>query len=64
MIIDSIARLNIKNMSQYLPESFERPCRNTKVELDLVNYAVKIDLKRSKDTDTSTLASKTDFLNF
>ena len=64
MIIDSIARLNIKNKSQYFPVSFERPCRNTKVELDLVNYAVKTDLKRSKDTDTSTLASKTDFLNF
>ena len=49
-------------MSQYFPESFERLCMNTKVELDLVNHAVKTDLKRSKGTDTFTLASRTDFL--
>ena len=35
-------------------------CKNWNVELDLSNYATKVDLTGASSIDTSTLASKTD----
>ena len=45
-------------MSQFFPEPYKRFCRNVKVELDLSNYATKVDMKRATGIDRSTLASK------
>ena len=36
---------------------------NVKVELDLSNYATKVDLKNATDVDTSDFAKKTDSAN-
>ena len=42
------------------PKSFER---SMKVELDLSNYATKLDLKNATGVDTSRFAKKTDLAN-
>ena len=42
------------------PKSFER---SVKVELDLSNYATKLDLKNATGVDTSRFAKKTDLAN-
>ena len=48
-------------MSQYFPQPYGPSGENVKVELDLSNFATKVDLKGTtgKNIDTSTLASKT-----
>ena len=45
-------------MSQYYPP-YKRSSNNIKVELDLVNYATKTDLKNITHVDVSSFASKT-----
>ena len=45
-------------MSQYFPP-YRSSGRNTKVELDLTNYATKTDLKNVTHVDVSSFASKT-----
>ena len=45
-------------MSQYYPP-YRRSSNNIKVELDLVNYATKTDLKNITHVDVSSFASKT-----
>ena len=45
-------------MSQYFPP-YRSSGRNTKVELDLTNYATKTDLKNVTHGDVSSFASKT-----
>ena len=47
-------------ISQYILESYEHSGGNVNVELDLSNYAVKVDLKGATGVDTSTLAQKLD----
>ena len=47
-------------MSQYIPESHEPSGRSVKFEFD---HATKVNIKKATDTDTSTLASKTDLAN-
>ena len=56
-------RDNIK-MSQYFFELLERSVGNVKVELDLSNNSMKVNLKRGKDIDTSSMASKTGLAGF
>ena len=63
MIVDLIARLMKKTLykiRQYFPEPYNFFGRNVKVELDLPNYATKVDLKNATGTDTSNLAAKSD----
>ena len=45
-------------MSQYFPP-YNNSSNNVKVELDLTNYATKIDLQNITHTDVSSFASKT-----
>ena len=45
-------------MSTYYPP-YKSSSNNIKVELDLTNYAAKIDLKNITHTDVSSCASKT-----
>ena len=45
-------------MSTYYPP-YKSSSNNIKVELDLTNYAIKIDLKNITHTDVSSFASKT-----
>ena len=45
-------------MNQYYP-SYRSSSNNIKVELDLVNYATKTDLKNITHVDVSSFASKT-----
>ena len=45
-------------MSQYFPP-YNNSSNNVKVELDLTNYAAKIDLQNITHTDVSSFASKT-----
>ena len=45
-------------MSQYYPP-YKSSGNNTKVELDLANYATKTDLKNMTHVDVSSFASKT-----
>ena len=45
-------------MSQYYPP-YKSSSNNIKVELDLTNYATKIDFKKITNVDVSTYASKT-----
>ena len=47
-------------MSQYFPKPYNGFARNTKVELDLSNFATKAYLKGTKGVDTSNLAAKSD----
>ena len=47
-------------MSQYFPKPYNCFVGNVKVELNLSNYATKIDLKGATGTDTSNLAAKSD----
>ena len=51
-------------MSQYFSELLERSVGNVKVELDLSNNSMKVNLKRGKDIDTSSMASKTGLAGF
>ena len=44
-------------MSYYPP--YKSSSNNIKVELDLTNYATKIDLKKISHVDASSFASKT-----
>ena len=46
-------------MSQYLPKPFRIFGGNTKVKVDLSNYATKTDLKNVTHVDTSSFALKT-----
>ena len=58
LIVGLIIKMLLYKMSQY----FAKPCepfgRNTKVELDLSNYATKADSNGATGVDTSNLASK------
>ena len=45
--------MSLCKMSQYFPKLYEHSSGNVKVELDLVNYATKIDLKGRTSVDTS-----------
>ena len=47
-------------MSQYFPEPYESSGGKLKVKLGLSNYVIKGNLKGARDTDTFTLAPKTD----
>ena len=47
-------------MSQYFPKLCKSFNRNIKVELDLSNYATRVDLKRTKDADTLNSAANSD----
>ena len=50
-------------MSEYFPKP--KPLReNVKIELDLPNYAAKVDLKNATVVDTSNLAKKIDLASF
>ena len=49
-------------MSEYFPKS-QSLGANVKVELDLSNYATKVDLKNATGVDTSDFAKKTDLAN-
>ena len=49
-------------MSEYFPKSNSLGA-NIKVDLDLSNYATKIDLKNATGVDTSSFAKKTDLAN-
>ena len=44
-------------MSEYFPESKSSGGR-VKVELDLSNYATKVDLKNAADVDTLSIAKR------
>ena len=44
-------------MNQQFPEPHEHSGGNVRFELDLSNYATKVDLKGATDIDTSTLIS-------
>ena len=46
-------------MSEYFPNS-KSLVENVKVELDLINYATKADLKNARGVDTSDFAKGTD----
>ena len=45
-------------MSQHFPEQHQPSVKYVKVELDLFNYATKVDLKGDTGFDTSTLESE------
>ena len=49
-------------MSEYFPKPNSLGA-NIKVDLDLSNYATKIDLKNATGVDTSSFAKKTDLAN-
>ena len=55
-MIENYKRVYYK-MSYYPP--YKSSCSNIKVELDLINYATKTDLKNITHVDVSTFASKT-----
>ena len=59
VITHSIAGLIWKTlrMNQQFPEPHEHSGGNVRFELDLSNYATKVDLKGATDIDTSTLIS-------
>ena len=44
--------------SQYFPKPYRNFGGNAKIELNLNNYATKLDLKNSTGVDTSKLAQK------
>ena len=46
-------------MSQYFPKPFRSFGENTKVKVDVSNYATKTDLKNVTHVDTSNFALKT-----
>ena len=46
-------------MSQYFPKEFSRSRGFVKVQTDLSNYEMKVELKEAIDIGTSTLVSKT-----
>ena len=56
-MIENYKRLYYK-MSTYYPP-YKSSSNNIKVELDLANYATKIDLKNITHVDVSSFASKT-----
>ena len=45
-------------MSQCFPEPYEPSGVNVKIELDLSNYATKVNVKEAIDIDTSMLTLK------
>ena len=45
-------------MAQYFPKTCDRSGENTKIELDISNYATKADLKKGKGVDAFNLATK------
>ena len=47
-------------MRQYFPKLCECSSRNTKLELDLTNYAIEADLRGATGLYTSNLAAKSD----
>ena len=49
-------------MSEYFPEP-KSSGGKVKVELDLFNYATKVDLKNATDIDTSKFPKKVDLAN-
>ena len=49
-------------MSEYFPK-LKSLGANVKVELDLSNYATKVDLKNATGVDTSDFVKKTDLAN-
>ena len=51
-------------MGQYFPEPYGLSGGNVKVELNLSNYAAKVELKGATDIDTSTPAPKKGFVSF
>ena len=55
-MIENYKRVYYK-MNYYPP--YKSPSNNIKVELDLTNYATKIDLKNITHVDVSSFASKT-----
>ena len=59
-MIENYRKLNYKTykMSTYYP-LYKSYSNNTKVELDLTNYATKTDLKNITHTDVSNVATKT-----
>ena len=50
-------------MSQYFPKPYDRGGGNLKAEIDLSNYAAKVDLKGVTGVDTLNLAPKSDLLS-
>ena len=51
-------QMSLCKISQYFPKSYKSSGRNIKFELDLSNYAAKVDLKKATVVDTSNLAAK------
>ena len=45
-------------MIQYSSKPYQRYSGNVKIELEVINYATKADLKRATDVDTSNSAGK------
>ena len=50
---------NVRNYKMSYYPSYESSTNNVKVELDLINYATKTDLKNFTHVDVSSFASKT-----
>ena len=50
-------------MSQCFPKPYDRGGGNIKAEIDLSNYAAKVDLKGVTGVDTLNLAPKSDLLS-
>ena len=51
-------------MSQYFPKPYDEPFGgDTKVKVDLSNWATKSDLKLAAGIDTSKLAAKSDLVS-
>ena len=58
LIVGLIKKMPLCRMSQYFPEPYERSTGNVRVELDLINYVTKVDLKGATGVDTSNLVVK------
>ena len=57
-----IDKKDVVKMSEYFPEP-KSSGGKVKVELDLFNYATKVDLKNATDIDTSKFPKKVDLAN-
>ena len=50
-------------MSQYFPKPFKSSGGNINVKVDVLNYAIKTDLKNVRHVDTSNFALKTNWVS-
>ena len=51
-------QMSLCKISQYFPKPYKSSGRNIKFELDLSNYAAKVDRKKAAAVDASNLAAK------